>query len=430
MILIILISKVSIFLLRLLHLGGGTALPGLLIEKIFPSYVAKLTRNFKTIIIISGTNGKTTTQTFLKHLYEEFGYTVTANISGANLLRGIAAKLLEDSNIFGTIQKDVGIFEVEEATMPIITKYISSTYIIVTNLFRDQLDAYGEVVTTRKYILGGIMNSPSAMVVINKDDPNVASIANEISNNILYFSIKDSARKDIFFERPFIKKKKVKDGDILFAENIIMNSDLSTSFDVISHPYNFTDLQFSSPGIHNVYNAIAALCIVRHNKDCTNKKVRNAFASFNPAFGRGEEIILDNKILKLLLIKNPAGFSATNSMLSQIKKLNILIIINDNIADGRDVSWLWDAKVEILADADIHSIVVSGLRSKDMYLRLKYAGCDMDKVTQKSSIKNAIKSVLDACSDGETIYVLPTYTAMLRLRDILSKKVTLQKMWE
>ncbi|MBU0975579.1 MAG: MurT ligase domain-containing protein [Patescibacteria group bacterium] len=416
--------------LKLFKLGGGTSLPGLAIEKYFPSFLKNVFSQYKKVIFITGTNGKTTTQRFLKHLLEAQGIKTVSNSSGANLLRGIATSVINDTDFSGKVRSDAAVIEVEEATMPILTKYAKPDLIVVTNLFRDQLDAYGEVIKTRSYIKDAISNCSKAKLILNGDDENVKSLRNGLSNKTVYFYIRDSRKDEIFFEPIYVKSRKVAITQTVYAKNLQKQKDMSFEFDVFGLRKVVRNLRFAVPGIQNIYSALAALCTAESMKHLSEKKLKPLFANFRPAFGRGELVSIGNKKIQLLLIKNPASFTANINMLKSISRLNLLIIINDNIADGRDVSWLWDTRIEILAKANISSITVSGIRAHDMTLRLKYALIKPMNLEVDTNISKALDVALSKTPDHETLFILPTYTAMFEVRDSIGNIVKIKEFWK
>ncbi len=416
--------------LRLSGLGGGTALPGIIIERFFPSFISKYTKNYDKIVLVTGTNGKTTTQKLTRHILENADVDVVSNTSGANLIRGIASSIINDMSIFGKVRSDVAVFEVEEATMPILCDYVNASYIIVTNLYRDQLDAYGEVMKTREYIITGIKKQRRATIVLLGDDENVSSIANEVKNRTVLFSVRDKRTKEIFYEKPSFRYKSRKNVSRVYANYVKIQDDLSTRFNIYGSGKPIRDVHFQSPGIHYIYNAVAAVAVANRIKKQTSQKIRIAFEKFDPAFGRGEIIRVDDKTLRLLLIKNPASFTATLQMLEKKIDLKLLIIINDNIADGRDVSWLWDSRLEILDKENISWVTVSGTRAKDMMLRLKYADIGSLNVEVEEHIQKALDISLSNLNKEETLYILPTYTAMLDVRKFISNITDIKKFWK
>lgn len=427
---IILMAKFITRILRTFGLGGGTSLPGVFVEKYYPQLIKKISINYKTIVLISGTNGKTTTQTYLRHLLEGKEIKVTSNQSGANLFRGIATTLISDCSFSTKPRSTIAILEVEEATMPILTKYLSASYIIVTNLFRDQLDVYGEVITTREYIINAIKNNPNAKVFLNSDDKNVLSISAEIKNQITTYQVDSTEVKSLFYERDFTHTKVKKKFDEIHGKNIILKPDLSTSFTFESRNKSYPGIHFIPPGIQNVYNAVSAIGVALSVANYTVRDLRRLSDSFYPAFGRGEIVHYNDKHIRLLLIKNPASFTATLRMIKHRLDVNLWIIINDKIADGTDVSWLWDAQIELLQKAKIGNITVSGTRASDMALRLKYADIPQVKTEVIPNLNRALDISLSKLKDGETLFVLPTYTAMLEVRKHIQGIVKIKNFWE
>lgn len=430
MAIIILFSKLVRKLLRLFKLGGGTSLPGLIFERYFPHYLSTLTEQYKNIVFISGTNGKTTTQRFLAHLLESKGIKIVSNKSGANLIRGIASTIVADCNIFGKAKSDSAVFEVEEATMPHLTKLVNPNHIIITNLFRDQLDAYGEVVKTRSYLLDAIKGARQAKVFLNGDDENVSSIAGEVGNKVTFFRLRDERIKEIFYERSYYKLRKISGGKVLFAGHVKIDKDLSTSFDVYGLEETLKDIHFKSPGLLNIYNALAAIAVATQIKKFKLSELRSFSSLFAPAFGRGEVVKINGKQIRLLLIKNPVSFSANLDMLKNILNLKLMVIINDKIADGRDVSWLWDSKVEVLKNAQIAWMTISGRRAFDMLLRLKYAEIKTMGIEVEPNIVRALDISLSKLGNGETLFILPTYTAMLEVRKAIGNIVKIREFWK
>jgi len=430
MIIIILISKILIFTIRFLHLGGGTSLPGLWIEKYFPKLITKLSKNYEQIVLVTGTNGKTTTQKLITFIVQSQNINTTSNTSGANLIRGIASSLLENSNFFGKSKNTIAIFEVEEASMPIITKLLKATQIIVTNLYRDQLDLYGELFKTRELIYQSIKNSPNASLILNGDDPNVSSLCNDFLNNVILFSLKDKRKKDILFEKKWFKLTRSTKINTIIAENIRFNEDLTTIFDVFYKNKTTKEIHFHSPGIHYIYNALAGFISIKNIIKITDLKLKKHISNFNPAFGRGEIITYNNKKIELLLVKNPASMTSNIRMLSNIPNLKLLFIINDNTADGRDISWLWDSKFEYLIKENINFIVSSGTRAFDMNLRLKYANLPKMYCQIEPNIKKALDLTLSKMKFHDTLYVLATYTAMLELRNYIKEFIKIKQYWK
>ena len=423
-------AKIITGIIRICGIGGATSLPGLAIEKFFPCKLRSLFSPYEKVVLITGTNGKTTTQKCLRHILELKGKKVVSNKSGANLIRGIISSLILDRNLIGKVKSDIGIFEVEEATMPILTKYIEPTYILVTNLFRDQLDVYGEIVKVRKYIVESIQNSPKSILFLNKDDPNVSTISSEVKNKVVYFNIRDSRKKDISYEKPITKAKIGKDTETVYAGRIKMGSDLSSEFNIYMDEQVMRGIRFESPGLQNVYNAVASIAVAGSMYRYNEGDLINAFSTYKVAFGRGEIIKVGNRYIRLLLVKNPVSFTANLNMLRRLCDIKLMIILNDNIADGTDVSWIWDARIEGIGKTNIASLTISGKRAYDMNVRFKYAEIDAMSKEVEPNISRALDLALSKLNEGETLYILPTYTAMLEVRRLIGNIVKIKKFWK
>jgi len=414
--------------------GSGTALPGLLAENHRPQLFNYFATQLEFVVLITGTNGKTTTKALLSDILDEAGIKHISNESGSNLRRGILSTFISKSNAFGKLNSKFAVFEVEEATLPKIVKEIKPNVLIVTNLFRDQLDAYGEVNKTREYILTALKLCPSAKVILNADDPMVRSLSEDLVNEFHYFSLPKEYRKGIKFEklnRVSTNRTATTPSEILTTNSIAVTNDLSTKFTIKTHEF-----VLKAPGFFHVYNALAAIQTTRLLK-IDFQTIQKGFKKFKPAFGRGEEIVLKGWKsptkkqpiwkFKILLVKNPAGLNLTLEMLSQAKGSNLLFILNDKIADGKDVSWIWDANLELLKDIQPNKIFVSGIRSKDMALRIKYA-LGKDYHTKERDIKVQtfqrfiLRKIKQEVPDGGLIFVLPTYTAMNEFRKLLGRK--------
>lgn len=417
-------------LLKYTKKGSGTALPGLIIDKYFPWALEELLKQIPNVIVITGTNGKTTTQTILRSILdEEKSIKFLTNKAGANLTRGIVSELLKQSTKFGELDFTHAVFEVEEATLPKIAEKLNPKFIVVTNLYRDQLDAYGEVDITEKHIVTAIKKCPNAKILLNLDDPRVSQMTQNLPNDTIYVSLPESFRNDLPYEGEKTTNS-VTNKSIVKAKNIKINDDLSSTFQILSKAKNqefkIENLNLSVPGYFHIYNALFAITISKL-LGLDDNNISKGISSFKPAFGRGEvleKIDENNKKVnyRLLLVKNPAGFSLNLSLLNKISRLKLLICINDNTADGKDVSWLWDSKIELLNSANIDWIMTTGVRAKDMQVRLKYALDNPSKtILTHESIGRIINESFDKANDGDTIYVLPTYTAMLEFRKLMGK---------
>lgn len=416
-------AKLASFGLKITKLSGGTAIIGKFVLKICPDFLIYANKYFKTKINVTGTNGKTTTSGLISHLILTSGSSIINNAMGANMLNGVVNAISVSLNPFG--KYDYSVIESDEAFLEVIYQKYDADYLVVTNLFRDQLDRYGELATTKKFIQNGIDMKPNLKLLLNADDPLVASFEGQ---NKIYYGVESVSYEDgiesteskteeafschcgkaLKYEKKFYAQQghyycdcgysrpepKYKAKVTLYKDHSV----LEINGEVFEVPL---------VGLFNAYNALAsvALCMELGIKD-----IEKNIKTFKVAFGRSEVKYLNGKRTLIQLIKNPIG---ANEVLKTINKdSNLLIAINDNYADGRDVSWLWDADFSLISGLN-KEIVVSGIRANDMALRLKYAGVDVDKIKTIPNLEKAVDYV--AKNSENDITILPTYTALLML---------------
>lgn len=430
---------------------GGTALPGLLADRIDPNLLHKLVDgNFsKGIIVVTGTNGKTTVSMMISDILKQNQISHIRNSAGSNMKRGIISTLLDNCDNNGVCTTDMAVFEVDEAYVPVICPIIRPDMIVVTNLFRDQLDRYGELDKIASSFRQ-VFKDLDTNIILNADDPLVASlstgkkttffgishyIGEQIENDHTSDSIFDieSGEELQYSQRYFghIGIYRSNNGSFVRPKpqvEVVKMNRLTKEFSNIdvktTTQTKNMKIKLPLPGIYNIYNAIAAISVADNMKLPSNNTVESLVSTL-AAFGRAENITYHKKSFKLLLIKNPTGFNQIIQTFLKPKPqtTTILFAINDKIADGRDISWLWDVAIEDISGYSGH-IVCSGTRAYDMALRLKYAG--LTNYTIEPDINRAIEK---ACNlkDTSNIYVLPTYTAMLELREKLTKQTDLNK---
>ena len=445
-------TKAAMRLSQLTGRGAGAALPGLISEKLYPELGHELAQKLPHgVILVTGTNGKTTTTKLLAAALEAQGERVLTNKTGSNLRRGILSSLIAASKLTGRLKYTIGLFEVDEASLRQVVPLVDPRLIIVLNLFRDQLDRYGELDKTAALIGEGISNSRAA-VVLNADDALVASLARYAPDPqaVSFFGIEglpaiqmssdrstaDSDRcpicgQRLIFERVFyahVGHYRCPNDDFGRPQpEVVMThlekADLTGSTFEVSVMSKRYPAQLALPGTYNLYNGLAVLAAA-NALELDIKSTLEAIAQAGAAFGRVEEIELAGRHIYLLLIKNPTGFSQImETFLLPDKNFSLLLAINDNFADGRDVSWLWDVPLERLADLHPH-IITSGLRATDMALRFKYAELEA-KV--ESDLAKAVDELIEQTPVGDTAYILPTYTAMVALRKLVSARAGLKK---
>ncbi|MBE9156211.1 DUF1727 domain-containing protein [Nodosilinea sp. LEGE 06152] len=425
---IVAFAKLLTLALRASGRGSGTALPGYLVGRYFPFVLEALISQIPTVVAITGTNGKTTSQTMLSAMISQVpGVKVLRNKAGANLSQGILSELLKQSNALGHLDFTHAVLEVEEATLPRIAALLQPSIIAVTNLYRDQLDAYGEIDRTEKLIRDGIAQCPTAAVVVNGDDPRTARLTQGLGNATYFVSLAPEYARFL----PYEGKLNPRDvnGQGLEATQIHINEDLTTDF-AIQGQMNGGAVQIPqartvSPGFFHVYNALTAIAIA-NLLGVDGDTAVTGLKTFKPAFGRGEILVQQQGSkqvnYRLLLVKNPASFSLSLELLRNIPNLKLILAINDNTADGKDVSWLWDSELERLNQANIDWILCTGIRAKDMAVRLKYAlDASPGPIPTAESIRQAIDLSFEKAHSGDTVFVLPTYTAMLEFRKLMGK---------
>lgn len=404
-------------------MGSGSTWPGHIALSINKNFVHEVLKKSKVkTILIAGTNGKTTTAKLIQTIFENNKKRVFRNESGANLLNGIASSLLLHSSILSALKYDYAIFEIDENTLSLAIQELNPNYIILLNLFRDQLDRYGEVDSIAKKWKTSLTDLPKhATLILNADDPQIAFLGKGSKGKTLYFGLSD---------KKLSKKGNQFSADSTYCPNC--NSKLIYEETYFSHLGNWhcvscglkwpkPDISnvsyYPLPGTYNMYNVHAAVLLAQDN-NVGKETIEQSLKSFNPAFGRQEIIKAGNKKVHLFLSKNPTSFNQSLRTVTELGGKNILFVLNDRIPDGRDVSWIWDTELEL---DSISNIAVSGDRAFDMGLRIKYEIKNFNsKVKIYTKLSQAVKNALDIMSDNETLYVLPTYSAMLEVRKILT----------
>lgn len=438
--------------------GGATAAPGLLAEYIDPKSLKKLGRYFKEAILITGTNGKTTTARLLGNIFREAEIPFIHNRTGSNLLRGLIGTLTENVGFLGNARQKLALLEVDELTLPSAIHSIEPKIILFNNLFRDQLDRYGEVDKIRRVWQGSLVDLDlSTILVLNSDDHSVAHLADSTKAKAVYFGIEDgdlslgrlphasdftsciSCGNDLRFDQVYLSHlgkyrcaacglKRPKPD--VYAKKVNLDGENGFTAEIIT-PIGKLQVKVGLPGIYNVYNTLAAVSAsVAYGIELG--KTKKALSSTVAAFGRTEKIKLaGSKRLFIALVKNPSGFNEIIRLLSLNKNDKYLLIaINDLIADGRDVSWLWDVDFEkLFVNNTVKRVRVSGLRAKDMALRLKYAANNVEPQIEED-LSKALELSIEELPKGETLYIMPTYTAMLNLKKILFEKGYASRFWE
>ena len=395
--------------------GGGSALPGLFVEKIDPDFVGRTLGQLpRGVVLISGTNGKTTTTKMVAELLESQGLKVFTNRTGSNFVRGVAAALLGEVDARGKLDADIAVLELDEAHAVQFVKTVKPRYSLLLNVMRDQLDRFGEIDTTAK-LLGHVAAATTEKVVINREDPRLIALANALpKDKVMYFGL----NKDL--KRQFPSDDEMRGGaskPLEFqptADCLLETLDGHKATFLLGNRTIKTSVKLD--GIYNIYNAAAALATVvavveqPHLESLTEK-----LSTVTPAFGRGETLTVKGQPLELVLVKNPSGFRLSLSSFPP-EGYATMIAVNDNYADGRDMSWLWDVDFDSLQREGV--AIVSGMRAYDMALRLQYDEVEIGMVEPK--LERALSQLIQQnASKPKRIYC--TYTAMLTIRRALAK---------
>lgn len=446
------LSRMAGRLSRIAGRGGGTTVPGLVLLRVRPAAVSELATALPDgSVAISATNGKTTTARLVVDAAESAGLRVAANPSGSNLLRGVASALLDTRSV----DADVGVFEVDEAALPSTAREISPRVIVLMNLFRDQLDRYGEL----EGIVGAwsdlLETLPADTTVIgNADDPAIVGLLEDRPGRI-FFGVADSSvgrpalphaadttrcrhcETELTYDLVTIGHMghwrcpncdwRRPDPDVT-AESIRLGGLEGQTLE-IAVAGNTTQLSVELPGLHNSYNVAAALATTTA-MGLDVAASATAMTGTQAAFGRAEKVQIADRQLVMLLAKNPTGANENvQTLLLESGALEVLVILNDRTADGQDVSWIWDVDYEPLIPR-LAGLTLAGDRAYDLALRFRYAGMDSSELSVVPDIAEALDAAVASTAEGSTLYALPTYTAMLDLRSVLVERGIAHAFWE
>jgi len=492
---------------RRLGLGGGTSIGGIVAQRVYPNIVGHLASELEHgSVLVTGTNGKTTTSGFIAAILRDAGLRVWHNREGSNLMGGVASTLIMRALPTGHLRGEgraISIFEVDEAVVPQAVQAAPPRIAVFTNLFRDQLDRYGEVDSVAARWRQAIEQLPaSTTLILNADDPTIANLGTSFSGQTLYFGIDDPAL-DLGMQASSNGRHQVIDtrtcprcgSDYTYTVRLYShmghyscrNCSLSRpqpdvrvvkvnpeSFDrqriQVAIAEQLHEIVIPLPGLYNIYNALAAITAagaLQINWD----PIVSGIEQFKPVFGRGERVQIEGRSVRLLLAKNPTGFNEVlRTLFGDGTTRHVLFVLNDNTADGRDVSWIWDVDFERTI-GQTASLVVAGTRALDLALRLKYAGVEQQDMTivtssplrtlkrenvrkNKKRVKRGAKVTLAVKAEtasetsrrygiaealdqavqqtpvGETLFIVPTYTGLLELHHELERRGLTPHFWE
>ena len=500
---------------RRLHLGGGTSIVGVVAQRLYPDIVGHLSSQLEYgSVLVTGTNGKTTTSGLIAAILSDAGLRVWRNREGSNLMRGIASSLVIRALPNGRLRRSghaISIFEVDEAVVPQALKSITPRVAVFTNLFRDQLDRFGEVDSVAAHWQAAIQTlTTGTMLVLNADDPATAQLGREYEGPVLYYGIDapsidlggqqvPGARHQVVDTRTCPKCGSEYSYDLRFYSHmghyLCTNCGLSRprphvrAVQVEADGFDRLRMQVETamgqrevvvplPGLYNIYNALAAIAAAQALQ-ISWEPMKSGIEQFKPVFGRGERVQVEGRTVRLLLAKNPTGFNEVlRTLFSDGIPRHVLFVLNDNIADGRDISWIWDVDFERVA-GQTRTLAVAGTRALDLALRLKYAGIEQSamsifpptplraarsemttrrfsyarsarrrggaatktarasdqeqpgiQVQQGYGLKQAIDAALSQTPAGETLFVIPTYTGLLEVHRELEQRGLTPRYWE
>jgi lipid II isoglutaminyl synthase (glutamine-hydrolysing) len=436
--------------------GGGTSLPGKVLIALEPEAISELSaRLMRGSVVVSATNGKTTTAAMVASVLRRAGIPAVHNRAGANMAGGVASALLAAARGGGRIEGELGLFEIDEFWLDRIVGELAPRGILLGNLFRDQLDRYGELdtIADRWAAVTASAAARDGRLVLNADDPLIADLGRG-APNVTYFGVEDPSLAMPEMQHASDSKHCRRCGaayvyDVVYlghlghyrcpscgqerpapgvaAERISLDGTRGSSFELVT-PAGQARLELPLPGLYNVYNALgaAALCLELGIELDT---VVAGLTEVQAAFGRAERLAIGDVQVQVLLVKNPAGANEIlRTLVLEGDELDLLAILNDRTADGRDVSWVWDADFELLVGR-VRRVTCAGTRAGELAVRLKYAGVPADRLHVVSGLSAALDGAL-AHADAHRLFVLPTYTALLELRSELAGRGHAVPFWE
>jgi UDP-N-acetylmuramyl tripeptide synthase len=446
----ILAARAVARLSRLAGVGGGTTVPGKLLFKLDPGTIDRLAARLPAgAAVLSATNGKTTTAAMAAEILRS-RHRLAHNSSGANLVSGVASTLLASGGA------ELGLFEVDEAALPEVMRRVRPRAVCLGNLFRDQLDRYGELEHLAERWRAAVAElPPETALVVNGDDPPVGDLADAHPGSTV-FGLDDPRVSRPALQHAADSKYCVRCGTPyeyaaayvghlgdyrcphcaharppleVVARAIELHGLERASFDLVT-PEGTRRVELALPGLYNVYNALAAAALARA-LGASLDEIATGLGRFSAAFGRFERIPVGDKRLLLLLVKNPAGANeAVRTLVDGAAPRLAVIALNDAIADGRDVSWIWDVDFEPLVDGGLERLVATGGRAAELALRFKYGGLPEEAIEVEPDLERALDRGLELTPGGGELVVLPTYTAMLALQRIVAARGLARPYWE
>lgn len=444
---------------RFFRIGGGTSLPGMIARRIDPNVLKSVVGASKAKkIVITGSNGKTTTARMVATFADYSGRRVSHNRTGSNMLQGVTSVAVNFADIFGRLDSDVLLFEIDEGTIPLAVPEIRPDIVLITNIFRDQLDRYGELYSVAKALDKMLESLPeTSVILLNGNDPQVANFGQNAKAKRVFFGLESRdvgmpvpeqsadiircihCQEDLRYEVAYMSHLGIyrcpNCGYTLPALDFAATSiALAPDGEGPSHvkirtPQGEVELEIPLPGLHNVYNATAALgAAMMAGFDI--EKAPAAIASIKPAFGRLEKILAGDRTIYLAFVKNPTSFNLVLRLIKQhAAKKHLMVVGSNTVVDGEDFAWLWDVDIENVA-GDIVDVVCSGTKAEELAMRLKYAEVPPAKMKIIHEREAALDEALKLTGPGGTLYIMASYTPTNELRRIMQKRGWVRHFWE
>ena len=426
------VAKTVTGVVRSLGLGAASVLPGEISRRLHPRLLPLLFEQVSQgVILVVGTNGKTTTSLLLKDILSDRGFKVVHNSSGANLINGLITALLSSADITGKISADYAILEVDENILPLLLKDCVPKYILALNLFRDQLDRYGEVDTIAQRWGKAILPLPEdTTIILNADDPTLSNLGQQLKQKVLYFGLNEPELYLAEIPHAVDSIYCPSCGHLLDYQGVYLSH--LGDYHCPSCGFEKSKITLESKhhpqiliGVYNKYNTLAA-SVLTQSIGIKIEDIYQTVSNFKAAFGRAEELEIEQKQVRIMLSKNPVGMNETIRAVNQLKKAGkstvTLLVLNDRIPDGTDVSWIWDVDTEELVKLG-GTLIVSGDRVYDLALRLTYSAPSIEQTNFELIVKEdlaaAITTALEHTKPTEALHIIPTYSAMLEVREIL-----------
>src|SRR5579859_263338 len=444
---------------RLLRMGGGTSLPGMIARRIDPNILKQVVGESRAKkIVITGSNGKTTTARMSAAIARGIGKRVSQNRTGSNLLQGVTSVAVNFANIFGNLESDLLLFEIDEATIPLAVPEIQPDVVVITNIFRDQLDRYGEMYSVARALNKMLESLPeTSSIILNGNDPQVANFGSNAKAKRIFFGLETTevgtsvpeqsadiircihCDSDFIYEVAYMSHLGIYRcpdcGYTLPPLDIAVTSvSLAPDGEGPSHIKLRTTegemkLEIPLPGLHNVYNVAAAIAAATA-AGFPLDKAQSALSNIRTAFGRLEKIQAGDKTIYLSFVKNPTSFNLILRLIGQHPgKKHMLLAASNTVVDGEDFAWLWDVELETMADT-ILDAVCSGNKAEELALRLKYADVPVNRFSLIPEYTMALETALNNVEPGGTLYIMSGYTPTQELRKLMQKHGWVRHFWE